>query len=217
MKKEKKGKSVTVSRTTAGVLAGEIDVTDWDDDEIMRGNRRGKDGRFHGRKPRVVAQAVHEERHRRFFLRGMEMLRDNVHKAVEYLNRVIQDESVPHSDRIKAATFVIERIYGKAPERVALDIGLAEPPWLAAIKGSIIGVVSEEQPSALPEGEVIDAEEIIEEEDKPRAPARPKKPEAPPQDSRVEQIIEPSLPRVVPIGREPKRAASARDRRMGRE
>src|SRR5438067_1237960 len=110
-RRSKSGRApVTVSATTASILAGEVDLSEWDDDEIMRGQRKSKDGRFHGRPPKVVAQAIHEERHKRFFKRGIELLRTNVADAVGYLIRVVRDESVSPTDRIKAATFIVERV-----------------------------------------------------------------------------------------------------------
>ncbi|MCA1833222.1 MAG: hypothetical protein ABR548_01490 [Actinomycetota bacterium] len=152
---------INVSRTTAAILAGKVDLTEWDDDEIFRGQRRSKDGKFHGRPPQVVAQAVHEERHRRFFMAGIELLKTNVVKAVDYLTRVVNDDSAPHSDRIKAATFIVERVYGKAPEHVTLDVG-GEAPWMKAIMDSVVDLI--------PSADVIDVEpldDIIPDEEPP--------------------------------------------------
>jgi hypothetical protein len=174
-KRQKDGRApVTVGATTAAILAGEIDLSEWDDDEIMRGQRKSKDGRFHGRPPKVVAQAVHEERHKRFFQRGVMLLRTNASKAAEYLIRVVGDESVPHSDRIKAATFIIERVYGRAPEHVA--IAIEEPAWMKALKDSIVGIVPgmkvvDIRPNAnVVDAEAIEGDDAIELENEPVQP-----------------------------------------------
>lgn len=92
----------------------------------------------------------------------MELLHRNVVKAVEYLIRVVQDEDVSHSDRIKAATFIVEKVYGKAPEHVRLDVGVGLPKWMQALTD---GIVSTEED--IIEGEVIDVKEATPKTEEP--------------------------------------------------
>jgi hypothetical protein len=68
---------LAVSRHTAAILDGEEDLSAWDDEELLRGQRRAKNGRFVGRPPLVVPQAVHAERVRRTMSKATELLRDS--------------------------------------------------------------------------------------------------------------------------------------------
>jgi len=71
---------------------------------------------------------------------------------------VVQDESVPSDVRVKASMYITDRIYGRAPEFVAVDMRGDEPPWLRAIRQSIVEV------RLVPtEGDAIDAD-IVEPE-----------------------------------------------------
>lgn len=61
-KKMKDGRSlVAVNATTTRILHGEEDLSTWDAEELRRGQRKDKSGRFNGRAPVVVAQEIHKE------------------------------------------------------------------------------------------------------------------------------------------------------------
>jgi hypothetical protein len=65
-KRLKNGRALmTVSRHTADILEGIEDLTAWDNEELLRGQRRDRRGNFTGVPPKVVPQAVHAERVRR--------------------------------------------------------------------------------------------------------------------------------------------------------
>lgn len=49
---------LTVSRHTGDILDGVVDLSEWDDEEIFRGQRRSPNGRFQGKPPIVVPQAA---------------------------------------------------------------------------------------------------------------------------------------------------------------
>jgi hypothetical protein len=124
-----------VSKTTADILDGLEDVTEWDEEELLRGQRRSKNGNFVGRPPKVIAQAVYIERHRRTMKKATELLRQNTLKAVRVLVTVATDETAPRAVRVQAAQLIIERVLGKTPATIEIK---ADPaPWLRALKGAI--------------------------------------------------------------------------------
>lgn len=128
----------TVSKTTADVLDGTDDLSQWDDEEIRRGQRRAKDGTFRGAPPKLVPQAVHAERHRRTLTRAHALFTENVEAAVQVLVDLALDTTVPPSDRIKAALIVAERVMGKNPQ--AIEVAVHTPKFMQAIAGAIVSL-----------------------------------------------------------------------------
>lgn len=122
----------------------------WDDEELVRGMRKDKTGIFRGRPPVLVPKALHDEMVRRQMSRAMELLQDNLCAAVEVLVSIATRPTAEDKDRIVAAKLIIDRVLGKTPERVQLNLG-DPPPWLKALTGGIVSVENE--------GDVIDVEE----------------------------------------------------------
>jgi hypothetical protein len=130
---------IDVGKTTAAILAGEMDLSAWDEEELMRGQRKNKHGRFQGRAPKVVPKSVHDELVRRKMSKAFDLLRDNIVAASEVLVDVAKDPDVDPSVRLKAAGMILDRVLGKAPENVNIRAQL-EPPWLEALRGGIVSV-----------------------------------------------------------------------------
>lgn len=126
----------TVSPTTANVLDGTDDLSSWDDEEVRRGQRRNRNGGFSGRPPKLVPQALHAERHRRTLTRAHALFTQNTERAVQVLIDIATDEDAPHSDRVKAASLILERVLGKSPQ--AIEVAMREPKFVTAIAASII-------------------------------------------------------------------------------
>lgn len=147
--------ALEVGRGTTEVLTGEVDLAEWDDEEILRGQRRDKTGRFRGRPPLVVPQAVHAERIRRLMSEAGRVLQASTLEAVQLWARVVRDEAAPYSDRLKASQLITERTLGKVTDRVQIAFGGEEPPWLAALaEASVVG----------DDDEIIDVE-VLEDDD----------------------------------------------------
>lgn len=138
-----------VGRVEPAILAGELDLSEWDDDELLRGQRRSHNGKFQGRPPKVVPTAVHQELVRRRISRAGDLLDETLEDAVALLGLVIRDPKAQYADRIKAAGMVMDRVMGKSPERVHLEVA---PPWALALESLITA-------APLPlQAEVIEAE-----------------------------------------------------------
>jgi hypothetical protein len=156
MKRKLDGRApMTLGRNTAAVLAGEVDLSEWDDEEIMRGQRRAKNGKWVGRPPLVVPQAVHQERIKRLMSEAGRVLQGSTLDAVKLWARVVRDDDAPYSDRLKASQLITERTLGKVTEKVHVAFGGEEPPWLQALGEAF--VVGDDD-------DIIDAE-IIEDPD----------------------------------------------------
>ncbi len=128
------GRSImTVSKNTTSILNGEDDLSSWDDEELLRGQRRAKNGNFSGSPPKVVPMQIHHELNRRRMSRAGEVLRESLVGAVELWRSVLLDEKAPLAFRMKASELIVERVMGKAKETVDINIE-GEPPWAKAIR-----------------------------------------------------------------------------------
>lgn len=56
---------ITLGKTNQAILNGTEDVRLWSDEELLRGQRKAKNGRWTGRPPKVVPLKIHEELTRR--------------------------------------------------------------------------------------------------------------------------------------------------------
>lgn len=50
---------VRVGNTNTAILSGEEDLSLWSEEELVRGRRRAKNGKWVGRPPAVVPKALH--------------------------------------------------------------------------------------------------------------------------------------------------------------
>lgn len=158
-KRMKDGRAlVAVSSRTADVLDGTADLSSWDDEELLRGQRKDRNGRFTGIKPKVVPQAVHAERIRRTMSKAYDLLKESTYDAVTVLREVMLDEDAPTAYRVQAAELVLNRVLGKSTER--LEVKWDEPPaWMKAIEGAVVGFMNGDGQDII-EAEVI-ADNIV--------------------------------------------------------
>ena len=128
-------KPVYVGNTNRAILDGELDLSVWSEEELIRGQRRGRNGKWQGRKPKVVPMAVHDELVRRKMSRAYELLQDNVVAATEVLVSLATDEAVEDATRLKAATLILDRVLGKEPMHITVDV---EPAWAVALRNATV-------------------------------------------------------------------------------
>lgn len=110
-------------------------------EELARGQLMNKNGEFTGRPPNFVPRAFHDACVRELLGRGRILYKENYVKAIQAMTDIAASPNAKEADRIKAATFVIERLEGKVPER--LEIAAADP-WQQVISG-IIAEVEDDQ------------------------------------------------------------------------
>lgn len=120
-------RNVRMGRNRSALLAPDADFSDWDDEEILRGRRRDKNGGWGGRPPLVVPTAVHQEVTRRKIRAAEAMLKDSLEEAVQMLRDVMNGEDVDPGVRLRAANIIIERVMGKTPERI--EVHATETPF----------------------------------------------------------------------------------------
>lgn len=153
-----------VSPSTVAILNGDEDLSLWSDEELIRGQRKDKNGRWLGRPPLVVPQAVHAERARRLMGKAHELLRESTVDAVTLLRDVINNVDAPLALRVQAADLVLSRTL---PKNVAVHVGLSagesEPLFLRILRNSVVSLVPGELGSG-DDSDIIDAEIVGDDE-----------------------------------------------------
>lgn len=129
---------VRVGPANTKVLTGEDDLSEWDDEELRRGQRRDKNGRFQGRAPVIVPKRIHDELVRRTIAGAGKLLQENLTVAVEMLIEVVKGQDTEDKDKIKAIGMVMDRVMGKTPEKVE-HVG-ETPKWQIAMQNGIVTV-----------------------------------------------------------------------------
>jgi hypothetical protein len=157
-----------VSRTTAAIINGEIDLSVWDDEELLRGQRRNKNGTWTGRPPVLVPAALHRELTNRRFQKAYAMLAYSLVDAVKFLRAIVVDEEAADPDRIKAAEIICDRVLGKPRESVLLDVQGDAEPWRQLLIKSIVSLPAGSESDENPEDDVVEGEVV----DGPRRGAR---------------------------------------------
>ncbi len=162
------GAIIRLSPTVAGAVYDGVSFDDWDDEELMRGRRRNKHGKFTGRPPLVIAASMHQELNRRRFSRAHQIMASSLADAAAMLGSIVRDEQAAPADRIRAAEVLFDRVLGKPRESVSLDIAATSTPkWQLALAQGIVS--SLEQVSRVGQHEDVVDGEIVEEQPKPRA------------------------------------------------
>lgn len=146
--------------STTAVLRGEVDLEDWDDEEIKRGRRRNKHGTFNGRPPSVIPRQVYDELRRRTAQDFEEMVRQELLPVTEVIIEMAKGERPADPTQLKAAQEIVNRYAGKPPENINLSGTVTQKPWERAIEAGIVRDADSD------DGEVIDAE-VVDDGDQP--------------------------------------------------
>lgn len=144
------GAIVHVGRTTADVLAGEVDLSTWDDDELIKGRRKDKNGGFTGRPPKLLPAAFFQELTKRRFSRAYQLLEGSLVDGARFLASIIRDNGAPNADRLRATELLFDRILGRPKEQLRLDVHSDLSPFQKLLMTAIVG--NEEQ---VIDGEVV--------------------------------------------------------------
>lgn len=127
---------VRVGPSTKAIMEGEVDVSQFDDEELRRGRQRDRNGQFRGKPSTVVPRAVYEELRRRTVTEFYEMVRQELMPSMEVVVAMAKGEIPADPTRLKAAENIVNRFVGKVPETVNLN-AIEKKPWEDAIEAGI--------------------------------------------------------------------------------
>jgi hypothetical protein len=165
------GAVVSISPTSAAVVYGEEDLSGWDDEELIRGTRRNKNGKFTGRKPRFIPRELLQELHRRRTHRTFEVLDSSLEIAAKRLRACIAGQKPLTLAELKAIEMLFNRVYGRPREQIQFDLkSVSDEPskWEKLVASVVIvgnqddAAIAQQIESAF-EGEVLD-DTYVEEE-----------------------------------------------------
>lgn len=108
------------------LLSGVINVQDLDDEELSRGMCRDSNGGFSGTPPRMVPKDLHDRMVRELFQRADETLKSGLLDAAGSIVEIARGSAYEPADRIKAATWLWERLRGKVADVV---VHTQDKPW----------------------------------------------------------------------------------------
>jgi hypothetical protein len=145
----RRGKSayITIGANTADLIEDPLQVLEWDDEELRRGQKRNSLGRFTGEPPKIIPRIVYDELIRRTIDTCLETMRENMPAMIETLVTIASDPGIEPKDRIKAIDLMMNRIFGKPKERVQVEFGRNEKPlWEKALDVAVVNSSDDEEP-----------------------------------------------------------------------
>jgi hypothetical protein len=107
----------------------------------------------------------HNEQVAKTLRKAEDICRRNTLDAVKLIGHVVRDPHAKDSDRLKAAGMILDRVWGRAPEHVTVDV--QQPRWVDALRDVLV-VGNDEQAShhehtaSAENAEIIDAEIVDE-------------------------------------------------------
>jgi hypothetical protein len=124
-----------------------LDLEEWDNEELIRGYKRNRNGRF-GKAPAYIPREIQQEAFRRLIGRGERKMKVAYLEAVEALIKLAHDAD---SEKVKldAIKTLMERVVGKVPDVVRVS---QEAPWEAMLADAIVPL-SEALPLELTPGD----------------------------------------------------------------
>lgn len=131
------------------IAEGILNLDDWDDEELIRGYRRNRAGRF-GVAPKFIPKEVQQEVFRRIVSRGDAKMRAAYLTSIDRLTDLAENAG-SEKVQLDAIRELMNRIVGKVPDRVHVA---QEQPWEQFLADSIQPVGDEWEP--IPSGEAVD-------------------------------------------------------------
>jgi hypothetical protein len=155
------GAVVSITPVAAAVVFDGEPLDDWDDDELIRGKRKDKNGKFTGRPAQVIPARLHRELTRRRFSRSRDLMAESLEDCARMLRSIVVDEAAPIRSRIHAAEVLMDRVLGRPKESMAIDFAnTAEPaPWQRMMAEAIVGNLQQAidaEAESIIEGEVVE-------------------------------------------------------------
>jgi hypothetical protein len=142
---------IQVGKNTAEVIE-QTDFSEWTLEELVRGQRKSKTGRWHGKPPKVIPHALLMELNRRITPEVHKKLLQAADDAAEYVRAVNAGEQEGTAIRLQAATYALNRLLGMPGQKLDAHVTVHESPYEAS------GVKKAIALRDFSESEVMDAE-----------------------------------------------------------
>lgn len=104
----------------AMLIAGTLTVKDLDDKEVEKMKVRNADGTMGGKRRAIPSHLIQQFTQEQL-VRANAKMRRALPETINVLVEILNDGSAKHSDRLRAAQMLQDRILGKAPETVRIQ------------------------------------------------------------------------------------------------
>lgn len=117
------------------IAEGIVSLDDWDDEELVRGYRRNRNGKF-GTPPKYIPREVQQEAFRRLVQRGERKMRDAYMRVLDELIELAHNAS-SEKVRLEAQKELMNRVVGKIPDRMMVT---HDQPWEGILADSLVPI-----------------------------------------------------------------------------
>jgi hypothetical protein len=104
------------------LIDGDISVDDLDDEEVMAGRVKDKNGKFTGRPRDLLPRKISDEMRRRWHALVQEQLNDQTELAILTLQDIMASRMAAAPARVRAAEIILERNLGKVPDKIESQV-----------------------------------------------------------------------------------------------
>lgn len=111
-------KRMTNNDRLIDLIAGRLRVEELTDEELVLGYPLPSSGRREGLPPTNIPLAIHKRCTQEWFKRADNKLKESLVDAVEVMQKMMHSDLSTPGERIKAATWIYERVRGKIPDVV---------------------------------------------------------------------------------------------------
>jgi hypothetical protein len=143
---------VAVGRKQIDILTGKDDLSDWTDEELMKGSR----GR--GVAPTIIPAVVHQELARRIMTRAQHTFVAELTYAIQKHMEIIENKSgeVDPRTELRAIEMLYERVLGRPTESITIKPGGEQEDWMKLMVKAIVPSREEAEKDDIIEGEVVE-------------------------------------------------------------
>ncbi len=166
LKRSKTRRAVPMSDRYRRLLEGEMTVDDLDDEEILRGMLRDKNGSFKGSPPRVVPHTMHAALRSAMETRAQRRLAAAMPEVLDELVKVATGKRFGAGEsQVKAAALIMDRVFGKVPDKVDTTLTVTAKWEEAATAGRLfVDIESAPIPQAISTGQQSVIQDVVEAE-----------------------------------------------------
>lgn len=146
------------------IARGEVDLSQYSDDEILSAEIRMADGRLLPA-PKVIPDSFILEQQRRGLRVAQRKVRDGAMAALDYYADLVEDDQANDRDRLKAGEWLLNRFLGAQPQHVHVTTDGGDPrellvERLLSARGSL-----DAAPVIAEDADVVDADVVDDLED----------------------------------------------------
>jgi hypothetical protein len=135
-------------------VTGELSVEDLDDEEVFRGQIRNKNGTFSGTPPKAIPREFHQALVRELVTRMEQRFAQHVDLGYKTLVEIAANPRASADARYKSATYLIERVMGKIPEKQIVSATISK--WEQDVEGLFVDVARPGFEEGIVDAEIVE-------------------------------------------------------------